>query len=429
MREGLQLLSAAPTLPERLCNLDRLLETMQQRQLDGLVCLLRPNVYYLSSFMSTAFPGSHETNSGATFILSRWDPDHPVLCMADNDVAVFVDRRTWVEDIRPYASIQLPYGVPVEPGALGRFIPEHAWDTAWGRRSKGRYEEDQMVAIRGAIRDLGLTGRRVGCDDLRLASKLAADGLEVVDAYGTLHFVRSVKTPGEIEIMRHATEINQAAISATIRAWAPGMTYRELTRQYGREVIGRDGFVQDPGGINVANPPYDDPAVHQYSGVEDFVIQPGTSLMLDCHGTWNQYCWDGGKTWMVDSEPTAEFEHVGRAAAEAVRVIERTARPGEPISELYARGRQVFERSGLPIDDRLLVYIHALGLDHVDQELEVGRPDWIAEQGMVLSTHVIVRGDQQHRLFLEDVGVLTPDGVDAFFSWNLEPIAGRGEDS
>jgi hypothetical protein len=45
---------------------------------------------------------------------------------------------------------------------------------------------------------------------------------------------------------------------------------------------------------------------------------------------------------------------------------------------------------------------------------------------MVLSTHVIVRGDQQHRLFLEDVGVLTADGVDAFFTWDLNPITGRG---
>jgi Xaa-Pro aminopeptidase len=426
MRDGMQL-ADAPALPQQLCNLDRLLETMQKRQLDGLVCLLRPNVYYLSSFMSTAFPGSHETNSGATFIISQSAPDHPILCMADNDVAVFVDRRTWVEDIRPYASIQLPFGVAVEPTALSRFVPERAWDTGWGRRSKGRYEEDQLAAIRGAIRDLGLIGRRVGCDDPRLGSRLAEDGLDVVDAYGTMHFVRSVKTPGEIQVMRHATRINQAAIGATVQAWETGMTYREFTRQYGREVISRDGFVQDPGGVNVANPPYSDPAVHQYSGVEDFVIQRGTSLMLDCHGTWNQYCWDGGKTWFVDSEPTYEFGHVAHAAAEAVREIESTARPGVRISELYERGRHVFERSGVANDDTLLVYIHALGLDHVDQELDVGRPEWVVEQGMVVSTHVIVRGDEQHRLFLEDVGVLTPDGVDAFFDWDLEPLTGRGE--
>ena len=32
---------------------------------------------------------------------------------------------------------------------------------------------------------------------------------------------------------------------------------------------------------------------------EDFVVQPDTNIMFDCHGTKSAYRWDGGKTWVV----------------------------------------------------------------------------------------------------------------------------------
>jgi hypothetical protein len=40
-------------LPERLCDLGRLLDTMKQR-MDGVVSYLRPNVLYLSGFAPSA---------------------------------------------------------------------------------------------------------------------------------------------------------------------------------------------------------------------------------------------------------------------------------------------------------------------------------------------------------------------------------------
>jgi Xaa-Pro aminopeptidase len=413
--------------PWRLCNINRLIETMKERQLDGIVALLRPNVYYLSNFMTTGYPASHEANGGASLTISRHDPEHPILVVSEADFAVFLDRPTWVEDIRPCASIQLPFGVAVEPSALSRFVPDSVWATSWGQRARGRYEQDLVVATRNAMRDVALVKGRVGFDSLRFGNALAVDGVEVVDAYGTLHYVRSVKTPEEVQIMRTATQINQAAMEEAVRSWQPGMSYREFNREYARAVVGQGGFVYDPGGgLNVANPP--DAAFHNSSGIEDFVIEPGMNLMLDCHGTWSQYCWDGGKTWVVDGEPSRDFAPLAQAASDAVREIESSMRPGDKISQLESRGRRVFERSGVCEQDELLIYFHALGLDHVDQELPFGRPDWAVEQGMVISTHLAVRGDRKHRLFLEDVGLITPDGVDPFFTWGHQPLTGRGQD-
>ncbi len=401
---------------------------MRQRDLDGIVAMLRPNVYYLSNYMSTGYPASHEPNGGACVIFSRHFPDQPILVVADSDVAVFMERPTWVEDIRPFASIELPFGVAAEPAELHRFVPAVAWETSWGRRALGRFEADNVSGTRDALRDLGLTHGRVGFDSLRFGFALALEGVEVVDAYGAMHFVRSVKTPDEVQILRDATQINQAAMEDAIRSWAPGMSYREFNRAYGQAAIALGGFVYDPGGgLNVANPPTGDPAFHNSSGIEDYVIEPGTNLMLDCHGTWSQYCWDGGKTWVVDGEPTTEFARLSQAASDAVREIASSLRPGDPISKLESLGRQVFDRSGFHEQERILIYFHALGLDHLDQELPYGRPDWPVENGMVISTHLVVRGDLTHRLFLEDIGLVTAGGVDPFFTWGHQPLVGRGE--
>jgi hypothetical protein len=39
-----------------------------------------------------------------------------------------------------------------------------------------------------------------------------------------------------------------------------------------------------------------DPALTLATGLEDDVVEPGTHVMFDCHGTIDLYCWDGGKT-------------------------------------------------------------------------------------------------------------------------------------
>src|SRR5439155_26855459 len=79
-----------PVLPERLCNLGRLLETMEQRGLDGLVAYLRPNVFYLSGFAPPSGASVQETNGYGAVVISRHAPDHPVMVVAEFDLPYFL---------------------------------------------------------------------------------------------------------------------------------------------------------------------------------------------------------------------------------------------------------------------------------------------------------------------------------------------------
>ena len=172
----------------------------------------------------------------------------------------------------------------------------------------------------------------------------------------------------------------------------------------------------------LAHPRGADFAVTLETGFEDFVVEPGMHIMFDCHGTWNQYCWDGGKTWIVDGAPQGPAQTLAQATAEAMRVIEDAMRPSVRISALQAIGREVYQRFGVARPDTALIFFHGLGLSHMD--LEQAEADWEMEAGMVVATHLLYPGDEHHRMWLEDVAVVQPDGAQPLFTWDFAPLTG-----
>jgi len=72
---------ARTLLPDRFCNLERLLHAMQVRNIDGLVATSMLNVFYLTGFNSIA----HKSDEPRPYavILSRDAPEHPVFVLAD----------------------------------------------------------------------------------------------------------------------------------------------------------------------------------------------------------------------------------------------------------------------------------------------------------------------------------------------------------
>jgi Xaa-Pro aminopeptidase len=410
--------------PERFCNVGRLFDTLEQRGLDGLVVYLRPNVFYLSGFAPPSNQSVHETNGYAAVVISRHAPQHPIIVVAEFDLAYFRQQPSWISDIRPYATLLLPFDIPLGPNPLDRFIPVAERTSEWARQARAAYAPSLVEGLRRAMGDLGLDRGRVGFDDLRLAQSLSGPGMEVVDAYGTLKFVRQVKTDDELRLLRTATRLNQQAIERTIGSWSRGTTWQQLVHTYNVTATLLGGYVRDPGAVVLANPPGPDPALYMTAGTEDFVVEPGMHLMWDCHGTWQHYCWDGGKTWVVNDEPRGDAKLVGDATATAMGALQEAMRPGARLSQLQAAARHAFRTAGLANADEAFIFFHGLGLEHIDMEVTDSHQDWALEEGMVVSAHLQVPGDDHHRGWLEEIFLITPGGGDPFFSWDHHPIAG-----
>jgi Xaa-Pro aminopeptidase len=392
--------------------------------MDGLVAYLRPNVLYLSSFAPPSNQSVHETNGYAAVVVSRHAPEQPIIVVAEFDLAYFSSQPSWIEDVRPYATLLLPFDVPLGPSPLDRFIPLAQRDSDWAKRARRTYAPSLVEGVRGALQDLGLSTGVVGFDDLRLAAQLRTEQMRTVDAYGALKYVRQVKTDAELDLLRKATLLNQQAIEQTIATWSRGTTWQELVHTYNVTATTLGGFVRDPGAVVVANPPSADPALYMTSGLEDFVVEPGMHIMWDCHGTWQHYCWDGGKTWVVDDDPLADARVVSDGVANAMGALEEALRPGTRLSQLQAAARHALRASAVACADDAFIFFHGLGLEHIDMEITESHQDWAVEDGMVVSAHLQVPGDERHRGWLEEIFLVTPEGGQAFFTWDHAPLTG-----
>ncbi|MBV9547632.1 MAG: M24 family metallopeptidase [Chloroflexi bacterium] len=413
-------------LPPQFCNLERLFDTLERRGLDGVVAYLRPNVFYLSGFAPPSNQSVHETNGYAAVVISRHAPDDPIIIVAEFDLMYLRHQPTWIHDVRPYATLLLPFDIPVGQAPLERFVPAVERSAEWFLRARDRYAPSLVDGVQTALSDLGLEHARVGFDDLRLARTLQMQ--EAVDAYGTLKYVRQVKTAQEIELLKTATRLNQLAIERTIATWSRGTTWQELVHTYNVTATQLGGFVRDPGAIVIANPVGVDPALYMYSALdsEDFVVEPGMHIMWDCHGTWQHYCWDGGKTWVVDDAPRGNSRSIGEATAAAMDALQSAMRPGVRLSQLQAEGRRAFRLGGLTQEhaDGTFIFFHGLGLEHIDIEVTSSHQDWALEDGTVVSAHLQVTGGDRERGWLEEIFLVTPAGGEPFFSWDHAPIAG-----
>src|ERR1700719_2287554 len=167
-------------LPNRFCNLDRLLFALAARGLDGIVATVPWNVFYLTGFNAIA----HKADEPRPYavILSRRAPEHPIMVLADYYLATFLQQPSWVEDLRPFRAVMMPLDLPAQRRDIERFIPHEA-AAPWLANSRAKYSFDMASAVRGALADLKLEGGRVAFDDMGFGFRLGVEGLKVVDGY------------------------------------------------------------------------------------------------------------------------------------------------------------------------------------------------------------------------------------------------------
>ena len=411
-------------LPKQMCNIERLVDALTMRNLDGVVVSSPYNTYYLSGFKGIAHKADEPRPYSVVF--SRHQPDHPVLLVADYYVGSLIKQPTWIEDIRAFRAVMLPLDLPPQEGDLERFLPTGIDGVPWAPNLRTHYSDNIAQSCREAMTDLGLGSGRVAFDDLRFGQQLGMEDVDVLDGYDPMMYARCVKTDVEIEFLKRATTVNEEAICKSINAWGPGMLWQEFNHEYHKAVVELGGFVRDPGAMVWGNPCGGDPAVTLHSRLDDFVMEPGMNILFDCHGTIDLYCWDGGKTWVVDGELKGDAKQYANATAAAATAVMEAMRPGTRISELQRVGRAVYRTSGVAGADDVLIFFHGLGLSHMELEQfgvdGVPNHDWQLEANMVVPLHILYPGDEHHRIWIEEVVRVTPDGGEPFFSWGLDPL-------
>lgn len=204
-----------------------------------------------------------------------------------------------------------------------------------------------------AIADSGLEGALIGLTDLERMpvaahSALCAQspGTTLIGADDLAMNLRVVKSPAEIEMMRHASAVSVEMMSAMMRAAIPGATDADVVAA---------GFAA---GAPYGAHPYD---FAMASGPEDGHLwwsrlpswnarrgyDAGDIVHPDIYGAVGGYFYDFVRSCVVGGEPTAAQREILEAAIGCVHAACAIARPGARGKDVYAAVRGYLREAGL----------------------------------------------------------------------------------
>ena len=260
-----------------------------------------------------------------------------------------------------------------------------------------------------AIADFGVT--RLGYEEEYLtAGELArfreALKAELVPCNEKIHGFRAVKEDWELERMRKAQQIADAAFLETLPRLKVGMTELEAQAEliYCMYKNGAQGLSFDP--IVVSGPNTSMP--HGVAG--DRVIQQGDFLTMDFGVLYQGYCSDTTRT-VAFGYATEEMKKVYNIVLKAQCDAIAATRAGVLGSEIDGIARKVIADAGYG-DYFGHGYGHSLGLEiHENPNLNM-RNHSPLPAGAVCSAEPGIYLPGKFGVRIEDVTILTPDGCE-----------------
>ncbi|MEX1007421.1 MAG: M24 family metallopeptidase [Acidimicrobiia bacterium] len=196
-----------------------------------------------------------------------------------------------------------------------------------------------------------LPGGRLAVDDCTMPLRAALNGRELVDAGGVVSAAKVIKTADEIECIRRAQAINEAAIGDVLSLVQPGIKATELSGRLLRSLfeLGASSNTVDPIWQVMERDPTDRPM--SITGDLVFPTPTQARVLAESDLVWVDngvnYCGyqsDYGNAWIVGREPNArEREHFAVWRALLDRVLS-ALRPGATCADLTAQAGEAFGR-------------------------------------------------------------------------------------
>jgi len=283
-------------------------------------------------------------------------------------------------------------------------------------------EEGYTAAFHGACAALHLADCIIGVEALRMRMlemrllERYGPGCRLMAAEEVLAEQRLCKDEHELEHMRRAIAVTEAALRLTVRQIRAGMTEREIAALLMVEILraGGEGMAFSPivvGGPNAALP---------HATPTERPIQPGETLIVDCGATVGGYAADITRTFAIgalDPELARVYEVV-RAANAAGRA---GAGPGVPAEEVDRAARAVIEEAGY---GEYFIHRtgHGLGLETHEPPYIVAGNERSLGAGMTFTVEPGVYLPGRGGVRIEDDVLVTPDGAESLTTFPREFI-------
>jgi Xaa-Pro aminopeptidase len=388
--------------PEALANWPRLTELMAASEVDVLLAGTAANVTYLSDYWSLS---QWTRPSAQAFAVARRGDRRDVHVIAPAGNADLVGR----------AGALPPTGLSVagrfvchDTGEPGRLDGEsEGFRAALATAAPGRSADDLLIevlhglgAVTLAVEASCLTAQR------QAALHAALPRVRLVSADPILAGARAVKTRREIDVLRRAAQITEAAIGSTFRQARGGWSERELQRRYLAGIADRDAtplFTALTTGERSALPN------GQATGR---VAAAGDLVRFDGGCRYGLYASDIARMAVVGT-PTAKQRAYYAAVVAGLEAAIETAGPGVPAARCFDAAVRAVRAAGIRHYDRSHCG-HGIGIENYDLPSVTPDSRHVLEPGMVICLETPYYELGWGGVQAEDTLLVTETGVERF---------------
>lgn len=399
-----------------LLNHSRALAKMEAAGLDALVAAVPRNVYYASGFWNRNLEwGSQEAQ--AAVILPRDPAIAPMLVVPEFAISGLLETPTWIPRLRVTDFLNTS-ALAREPEPV-RLDPLQAdVEKLYGEKVVGDLCTDIVSGTAAALADLGLQSARVGFDDLRLALNVQRThgDLRWSDAHDLWLDIRKVKTPQEIEFLRHGARLNEQALAEIIPMIRPGRVWNEVAGRFRQ-------FLQERG-ANVLAAQKALQFGAEYGGEyfpdlmfadNDWKVRDGQTIIFESWGSYSNYAFDMSRTVHVGTA-SEEYRRICAAVDAGQREAVQHLKAGSTTHEAWRAISQIAWGLDIPTPRKLLVFIHSIGLDII--ELPSSYPafgrlkDFVLEPGTVVNFEFLYFGHSVSPYHIESSYLIGEQGAE-----------------
>jgi Xaa-Pro dipeptidase len=268
-------------------------------------------------------------------------------------------------------------------------------------------------AFRKAVQTLSLDGKRIGVEprQLRLLEfrhvKTGAPEADYPDASDVLSALRLKKDQAEIEAMRQAVKIAQAALEATIPLIKIGMTEKDLSAELVVQLLKHGSEPEMPFAPIVSGGPH---SANPHASPSDRKLQVGDLLVVDWGATYDGYISDLTRTFAV-GEVDDEYKQIHKIVQEANAAGRAATKPGVPCSNVDKAARDVIEKAGYGVYFRHRTG-HGIGMEGHEEPYIRGDNMQLLEPGMAFTVEPGIYLPNRNGVRIEDNVVITVNDAD-----------------
>ena len=283
-------------------------------------------------------------------------------------------------------------------------------------------------------------GATIGVDELTGAMRRAGDRLfprPPVDAAPVVGAAKLVKTIDQISCLRRATQITEQAVSEIQAALAPGVRQIDLSAEFVRRAFELGASTNMFDSIWQVMPASKAEGTWTTTGdlalpllTTERELQRGDVLWTDVSITYQGYCSDHGRTWIVGQDPTPRQQEQFDKWRQVVEAVLAVTRAGASCGDL---GRAAIEANGGTPPWLPHFYLgHGIGSNAAEMPMigtDLGQEwddNFVFPAGMLLVFEPVVWEDGTGGYRGEEIVVITDDGWMPLTAYPYDPYEVSG---